>query len=67
MCSLQVKPFLRKENGLCLSSRDMSHPTCYVALVRLTSYSDMVPLLTWACFILGQKRKMNRQNALPDG
>ena len=63
LCSLQVKPFLLKENGLCLSPRGLSHPAWSAAV----SAHMQTRYLSWRGFTLGQKRKMNRQNALTDG
>lgn len=55
------------KNQVLFPAKDMSYPACSAALTSFISYSDMVPLLTWACFVLGQKRIMNLQKALTDG
>lgn len=53
VCSWQVQPLRLQENWGSASPQGMSHPTCYAALIYLTSYS--VPRLMWGLFSVGAK------------
>lgn len=66
MCFWWVRPFLRHENWVLFPAKDMSYTACPAAMTSFISHCDMVPLLTWVCFVLGQKRIMNLQKALTD-